>query len=361
MSVCVWGWDDGLGWWAYVGELDVAVGDAGDFAGGARDGLDADTVVGVDDLGVEDVDGVDGVVAPATDAADAQAVAAGAVAAGEGDLGTAVDGKAVILVVDSGAADGDLGGASDVESIGVVAALRVAVLVVDGDAVELGVGGGVDGEDLNGGVLDGLSQNILLVVIIAGRIVRMTYQTLDNGVGHGVSVEELWLGLAAVRALGVPPASSITIDGSTSTVDSERVTRDGDQRALPLLVSEGGSALEDDMGALLKRRRASQHASQQKLIVIPSLTLASLVKSRVLPAGTTRLSRVIVGQEDLADATAVAPEAPEKEQVVAALAAGAADAVAASATTATEMIEPNILEESSKGNERRESWIGRRL
>ena len=30
-------------------------------------------------------------------------------------------------------------------------------------------------------------------------------------------------------------------------------------------------------------------------------TLASLVKSRVVPAGTTRLSRVIVGQEDLAD------------------------------------------------------------
>jgi hypothetical protein len=83
-------------------------------------------------------------------------VTAGAVAAGEGDLSTAVDGKAVVLVVDSGAADGDLGGASDVEGIGVVAALGVTVLVVDGDAVELGVGGGVDREDLNGGVLDGL-------------------------------------------------------------------------------------------------------------------------------------------------------------------------------------------------------------
>lgn len=83
-------------------------------------------------------------------------MAAGAVAAGEGDLSAAVDSKAVILVVDGRAADGDLGGASDVEGIGVVAALGVAVLVVDGDAVELGVGGSVDGEDLNGGVLDGL-------------------------------------------------------------------------------------------------------------------------------------------------------------------------------------------------------------
>jgi hypothetical protein len=65
-----------------------------------------------------------------------------------------------------------------------------------------------------------------------------------------------------------------------------------------------------------------------------------------VPAGTTRLSRVIVAQEALADATAVAPEAPENEQVVAACssrAAGAAVAVAASATTATEMNEPNIV------------------
>lgn len=141
----------------YVGQLDVAVGDAGDFSGLAGDGLDADAVVGVDDLGVEDVDGVDGVVGPASNAADAQTVTAGAVAAGKGDLGTAVNSKAVVLVVDGRAADGDLGGASDVESVGVVAALGVAVLVVDGDAVELGVGGGVDGEDLHGRVLDGLS------------------------------------------------------------------------------------------------------------------------------------------------------------------------------------------------------------
>jgi hypothetical protein len=78
----------------------------------------------------------------------------------------------------------------------------------------------------------------------------MTYQALDDRVGHRVSVEELGLGLAAVRALGVPPASTITIESSTGAIDSERVTRDGNKRALPLLVSKGGSALEDDMGSL---------------------------------------------------------------------------------------------------------------
>ena len=140
----------------YVGQLDVAVRHAGDLAGGAGDGLDAHAVVRVHDLRVEDVDRVDGVVAPAADAADAQAVAAGAVAAGEGDLRAAVDGEAVVLVVDGRAGDRDLSGAADVEGIGVVAALGVAIFVVDGDAVELGVGGAVDGEDLHGGVLDGL-------------------------------------------------------------------------------------------------------------------------------------------------------------------------------------------------------------
>ena len=83
-------------------------------------------------------------------------MAAGAVATGESDVSTAVDGKAVVLVIHSGAGDGDLRRVTNVEGVGVVAALGVAVLVVDGDAVELGVGGGVDGEDLNGRVLDGL-------------------------------------------------------------------------------------------------------------------------------------------------------------------------------------------------------------
>lgn len=173
---------------------------------------------------------------------------------------------------------------------------------------------------------------------------RKTYQSLDDRVRHRVSIEELRLGLAAVRALGVPPASTITVESSTSAIDSERVTRDGDKRASPLLVSKGGSTLEDDMGALSERRQTSQQDSRQSLLILHDFhTLASLVKSRVVPAGTTRLSRVRVGHEALAEATAEAPEAPERVQLVAARALGAAVAVAASATTATEMNEPNML------------------
>jgi hypothetical protein len=131
-----------------------------DLASGAGDGLDADTVVGVDDLGVEDVDGVDDVVVAAADGADGETVAAGAVATGEGDVSTAVDGKAVVLVVDGGAGDGDLGRVTDVESVGVVAALGVTVLVVDGDVVDLEALSVVDAEDLDGAVLDGLGLNV---------------------------------------------------------------------------------------------------------------------------------------------------------------------------------------------------------
>lgn len=82
----------------------------------------------------------------------------------------------------------------------------------------------------------------------------MTYQSLDDRVRHRVSVEELGLGLAAVRALGVPPASTISVESGTGAIDSERVTGDGDKRASPLLVSKGGGALEDDMGSLSRRR-----------------------------------------------------------------------------------------------------------
>lgn len=81
-------------------------------------------------------------------------MATGAVAAGEGDVSAAVDGEAVVLVVDGSAGDGDVLRVTDVESVGVVAALGVAVFVVDSNIVNGEGVGVVDGEDLDGGVLD---------------------------------------------------------------------------------------------------------------------------------------------------------------------------------------------------------------
>lgn len=47
-----------------------------------------------------------------------------------------VDSQAVVLVLDVGVADGDVGTGANIESIGVVAALGITLAVVDGDVVE---------------------------------------------------------------------------------------------------------------------------------------------------------------------------------------------------------------------------------
>jgi len=79
-----------------------------------------------------------------------------------------------------------------------------------------------------------------------------SYDALDDGVGHLVSVEHLGLGLSTVGALGVPPTRSISVESGTSAVNGDVVARDGNKRTLPLLVAEGGGALEDNVGALLQ-------------------------------------------------------------------------------------------------------------
>jgi hypothetical protein len=141
---------------AYILEGDALVGDVLHRAGGARDGLDADTVVRVDNLRVKDLHGIDNVVIAAAHGTDRETVATGAVTAGEGDVSTAVHSEAVVLVVNSGARDSNVLRVTNIESVGVVATLRVTVFVVDGDVVDSEGVGLVDGEDLDGRILDRL-------------------------------------------------------------------------------------------------------------------------------------------------------------------------------------------------------------
>lgn len=105
-----------------------------------------------------------------------------------------VDSQAVVLVLDVGVADGDVGTLANVEGIGVVAALGITVGVVDGDVVEDQVVG-LYAESLHGCVLD--------VQAGDGRVLQL------------VGVEELGLVLAAVGSLGVPPSGSVTVDEMT--------------------------------------------------------------------------------------------------------------------------------------------------
>jgi hypothetical protein len=153
-------------------EGDVGVADAGDRAGGARDSLDADTVVGVGDGGVADDDVLDNIVGAAANRADGDTVTAGAASTGEVDVGTGVNSKAVVLVLDVGVGDVDTSGAANVESVGVVATVGLVTGgVVNRDVVKGDLLGSVNGESLDGGVLD--------------------VQVGDGGRGHAVGVEEL--------------------------------------------------------------------------------------------------------------------------------------------------------------------------
>ena len=138
-----------------VGEGDVLVGDVRDGTSSARDGLDADTVVGVANLRVLNDNALDGIVRAATDRADGQAVTTRAGTTGEVNIGSGVDGQAVILVLDVGVGDGDTGGAADVESVSVVATVGdVTGGVVNGDLVKGEISSTIDGETLYRRVLD---------------------------------------------------------------------------------------------------------------------------------------------------------------------------------------------------------------
>lgn len=63
-----------------------------------------------------------------------------------------------------------------------------------------------------------------------------------------MGIEELWLGLAAVGTLAVPPALSTTVDGVVGSTSNDDVgAGDTDERSIPLLIAEGGLAVKDDL------------------------------------------------------------------------------------------------------------------
>jgi hypothetical protein len=134
------------------------------------------------------------------------------------------------LIVNVGTSNGDTGGRTNIESIGVVAlVLAITSGVVDSDAIKSKLLGAVDGEDLNGRILD--------------------LDVLDLRVGHLVGVEELGLGLATVGTLAIPPSTALAVDdGARSTDDGDVVSRDRNERTSPLLVTKGGRTLEGDGG-----------------------------------------------------------------------------------------------------------------
>jgi hypothetical protein len=139
-----------------------------------------------------------------------------------------VDGQAVILIVDSWVGDVDTIAGTNVESVGVVATLAIAIGVVNSDSAESELRSTIDAEHLHRGVLD--------------------VDVLNDRVGQFVGVEELRLLLAAVSSLSVPPARTISVEsGSGGSLDSDGCSGNRDQRTFPFLVAKSGGSLEDDL------------------------------------------------------------------------------------------------------------------
>ena len=108
-----------------------------------------------------------------------------------------VDGNAVILVVDFGPRDGDIGAFPNVEAIGIGRkVIRIPVGVVHRDVRHGEIGGSINTEDLNRGILD--------------------VDTLDRGRGQVMGIEELGLRLAAIAALSIPPSAAVAIQDRTT-------------------------------------------------------------------------------------------------------------------------------------------------
>ena len=143
-----------------------------------------------------------------------------------------VDGNAVILVVDFGPRDGDIGAFPNVEAIGIGRkVIRIPVGVVHRDVRHGEIGGSINTEDLNRGILD--------------------VDTLDGGRGQVMGIEELGLRLAAIAALVVPPATAVAVEiGAIRSRDGDVSPGDGDERSIPFLVAKGGFAFEDDLSMM---------------------------------------------------------------------------------------------------------------
>jgi hypothetical protein len=112
----------------------------------------------------------------------------------------------------------------------------------------------------------------------------------------------LWLGLSSIAALAVPPLRAITVnDMAHSTVNGDVCARNRDQGTFPFLVCKSCCTLKGD---LMKVRQFSRCAADQ-LTVVPSF---SLVRSRVVPAGTVMSLMTIAAQDDLPLIAAAASE-----------------------------------------------------
>jgi hypothetical protein len=107
--------------------------------------------------------------------------------------------------------------------------------------------------------------------------------------GQAVSVKELGLGLSAVAALTIPPASTVAIkDTASGTGNGDGCTGNTDKRTSPLLVAKGSGALEDDVSSALQPSQVEGSAGRDGDVVEDDSGAGSLrLSGRSSTASTT--------------------------------------------------------------------------
>lgn len=140
-----------------------------------------------------------------------------------------IDGNAVILVVDFGTCDRDIGAFPDVEAIRIGGeVVRVTIRVIHRDISHGKISGAIDAEHLHRRVLD--------------------VDALDGGRGQVMGIEELGLCFTTIATLSIPPAAAIAIEHRVALpLDRDISSRNTHKRPFPFLVSKSGFSLEDHL------------------------------------------------------------------------------------------------------------------
>lgn len=139
-----------------------------------------------------------------------------------------IDSNAVVLVIHLGSANHNVRTGADIKSIGVVAATTITGAVVNCHTIDIQSIGTIDANSLDRRVFD--------------------IQISDGGRSEIVSSKELWLRLAAIATLAIPPAGTIRVqNGTTGTLDGDIIAFNLEQRTRPLFITPSGCSLKDDL------------------------------------------------------------------------------------------------------------------
>lgn len=138
-----------------------------------------------------------------------------------------IDSNAVILIITVRTSDNNIGGAPDVEAVGVLALARSSRVV-------------------NGHASNGKAVRIVNADSLDGRVLDV--QVGDGRVGEVMGVEELGFRHAAGASLAIPVLGPASIeDGPGRTLDGYGLALDLQERPGPLFIAPGCCALENNL------------------------------------------------------------------------------------------------------------------